>query len=69
VQFILDGKIVYELKRGDVPTVEGMAEGEGKPVAWGEAPWTIYNEGYFGFRMTRSHHVYSDFKVYKLIEK
>jgi hypothetical protein len=69
VQFILDGKIVYELKRGDVPTVEGMAEGEGKPVAWGEAPWTIFTKGYFGFRMTRSHHVYSDFKVYKLIEK
>jgi len=69
VQFILDGKIVYELKRGDVPTTEGMPEGEGNPVAWGEAPWTIYPEGYFGFRMTRSHHVYSDFKVYKLIGK
>lgn len=69
VQFIFDGKIVYELKAGDVPTVEGLAKGEGKSVAWGESPWTIYKEGYFGFRMTRSHHVYSDFKVYKLIEK
>ncbi len=69
VQFIFDGKIVYELKGGDIPTTEGMTEGEGNPVAWGEAPWTVFSEGYFGFRMTRSHHVYSDFKVYKLIGK
>jgi len=66
VQYIFDGKIVYEIKSGDAINILNDATKNVRNVIWGEVPWLPYNEGYFGFRMTRSHHIYSNFKVYEL---
>jgi len=66
VQYIFDGKIVYEIKSGDAINIINDATKNVKNAIWGEAPWLPYNEGYFGFRMTKSHHNYSNFKVYEL---
>jgi hypothetical protein len=70
VQYLFDGKVVYEIKKGD--TVDILNDGNAgisKTGIWGSSPWSWYREGYFGFRMTRTHHVYSDFRVYKLLPK
>jgi hypothetical protein len=69
VQFIFDGKLVYEIQEGDPVAVSNGTEGSKDNGKWGSEPWTIYREGWFGFRMTRTHHVYRDFKVYSLIRK
>jgi len=69
VQYIFDGKIVYEIKNGDTIDILNDATKNVTKAIWGKAPWFCYNEGFFGFRMTRSHHIYSDFKVFKLIKK
>ena len=69
VQFIFDGKVVYELQQGDQATLSVSDEAEKVWGTWGKEPWTLYREGWFGFRMTRTHHVYRDFKVYSLIPK
>ena len=71
VQYIFDGKIVYELKKGDAIDIRNDAQKEDKIAEgiWGTGLWTTYNSGYFGFRMTRTHHVYSDFEVFRLNKK
>ena len=69
VQYIFDGKIVYQLKKGDNVDIFNDAHDKVTKGIWGEAPYTLYTEGYFGFRMTRTHHTYRDFKVYQLIKK
>ena len=69
VQYIFDGKVVYELQYGDQVQVSDSGDGIRKMMTWGKEPFTLYDEGWFGFRMTRTHHVYRDFKVYSLIPK
>ena len=71
VQYIFDGKIVYELKKGDAIDIRNDAKKEDKIAEgiWGTGLWKSYNSGYFGFRMTRTHHVYSDFEVFRLNKK
>jgi hypothetical protein len=69
VQYIFDGKIVYELKKGESVDILNDDNKAVKKGVWGNEPWTIYQQGYFGFRMTRTHHIYSDFRVYRLIAK
>jgi hypothetical protein len=74
VQYIFDGKIVYEIKNGDEVDLVNDADKNAvnknvSKAIWGDAKWKWYNEGYFGFRMTRTHHTYRDFKVYRLIKK
>lgn len=69
VQYIFDGKIVYEVKNGDTIDILNDSNKEVIKAIWGVAPWLPYSEGYFGFRMTRSHHIYSDFKVFQLKKK
>jgi len=69
VQYIFDGKIVYEIKNGDEIEIINDANKNTSKAIWGISPWIPYTEGYFGFRMTRSHHIYSDFKVFKLKKK
>jgi hypothetical protein len=66
VQYIVDGKIVYQIKKGDSVGVFNDANTTISKGVWGEAPFTYYSEGYFGFRMTRTHHTYSDFQVFRL---
>jgi hypothetical protein len=66
VQYYNDGKLFYEVKRGDPITTRldgGTATGG---AVWGEGDYTPYTAGYFGFRSTHSHHVIRDFKVYRL---
>jgi hypothetical protein len=68
VQYIVDGKVVYQIKEGDSITVEG--DGKNKT----ETKYTLkafpaYTEGYFGFRLVRTHHQYKNLKIYKLNPK
>jgi hypothetical protein len=69
VQYIVDGKVIYQIKRGDPIKVEGRGS-NGKSVTT-EAVYDldrfpVYREGYFGFRMVGTHHIYTNFKVYAL---
>jgi len=69
LQYIVDGKIVYQIKKGDeVPVMMGYQKKVGTAI-WDDEKWTRFLEGYFGFRMTRTHHIYRDFEVYKLNPK
>ena len=69
IQYIVDGKLIYQIARGDRIRVESR-DAEGKATA-GEAVYDlerfpVYKEGYFGFRMVGTHHIYSKFRVYAL---
>ena len=68
VQYIQDGKVFYELKEGDAITVQN-AEGERVPSTYTLKEYPPYTEGYFGFRMVRTHHQYKNLKVYRLDPK
>ncbi|MDF7808362.1 DUF6250 domain-containing protein [Pontiellaceae bacterium B12219] len=68
VQYIQDGSVVYEIKYGDKIMSEDRPDG--KPVQ-SEAVYTreaypAYTEGYFGFRLVRTHHQYRNLKIYQL---
>ena len=69
IQYIVDGKLNYQIGRGDRIQLEGR-DSEGEP-AQREAVYEldrfpVYREGYFGFRMVGTHHIYTNFKVYAL---
>jgi len=65
VQYIVDGKLVYQMKYDDRISIE---DGKGRSVegAYAVERFPTYKEGYFGFRMVGTHHIYSNFKVYAL---
>ena len=69
VQYIVDGKLNYQIARGDRVQVEARDQ-EGERVALDAGyeleRFPVYREGYFGFRMVGTHHVYTNFKVYTL---
>jgi hypothetical protein len=66
MQYYNNGKLIYEVKRGDpITTLLDGSDTTGTAV-WGEGEYTPYVEGYFGFRSTHSHHVIRDFRVYRL---
>jgi hypothetical protein len=70
VQYIVDGKVVYQIKNGDTVEVEKQLE-DGIEVEKAiydtrSENFPLYTEGYFGFRMVATHHIYSNFRVYKL---
>jgi pectate lyase len=69
VQYYNDGKLFYEVRRGDVVKTLVDGSGEAGSAVWGEGEFTPYAEGYFGFRSTHSHHVIRDFKVYRLVPR
>ncbi|MDQ8194327.1 DUF6250 domain-containing protein [Coraliomargarita sp. SDUM461004] len=65
VQYLMDGRVFYEMKPGDLVSLERGKD----PVI--EKAYTLdqfpaHTAGYFGFRLVRSHHQYTDFKVYRL---
>lgn len=66
IQYIVDGKLVYEISTGDPVDVEGR-DAAGKRVTrdtlYDKERFPIHKEGYFGFRMVGTHHVYSKFRV------
>ena len=70
VQYIVDGQLVYEISSGDQVELEGVDE-QGKTISLkGEydlARFPFYEEGYFGFRMVRTHHLYSNYRVHTLL--
>lgn len=66
IQYVFDKRVVYELKKGDNVNVFNDLSKAVKKAVWAEEPFTVYQSGYFAFRMTRTHHVYSNFVVHKL---
>lgn len=70
-QYIMDGKVFYEIKYGTPITVESNKDG--KKVAteqlYTREEFPSYNEGYFGFRLVRTHHQYRNLKIYQLDSK
>jgi hypothetical protein len=65
VQYIVDGKIFYEIREGDSITIE-TSDGSSEDVKYTRELFAPYTEGRFGFRLVRSHHKYSNFRVYRL---
>lgn len=69
IQYIVNGRLNYQIVRGDRIPVEGR-DGEGKPVVrervYDLNHFPVYREGYFGFRMVGTHHIYRNFRVYAL---
>jgi len=67
IQFIVNNKLVYELKYG-MEASTTTDNNEFFESDYSPAKYPVYNEGYFGFRMTHSLHKYYDFKVFQLKE-
>ncbi|MDF7807749.1 DUF6250 domain-containing protein [Pontiellaceae bacterium B12219] len=67
-QYIMDGKVFYEIKAGDTVTVETVVDGKRTVIEeiYNEDTFPSYNEGYFGFRLVRTHHQYKDLNIYRL---
>lgn len=69
IQYIVDGRLIYEIARGNRIRVEGR-NSEGKPSAhetiYDLDRFPVYRKGYFGFRMVDTHHIYTHFRVYAL---
>ncbi|QDT09624.1 DUF6250 domain-containing protein [Planctomycetes bacterium K23_9] len=69
IQYIVDGKLIYQIARDDRIKIEGRdSQGE---LTIREADYDldrfpIYREGYFGFRMVGTHHIYTNFRVVAL---
>ncbi len=71
VQYIMDGKVFYEIKYGDQIMVESHKEGDkyAKAQTYTREAFPSYKEGYFGFRLVRTHHQYRNLKIYQLDPK
>lgn len=69
IQYIVDGKLVYQIGRGDKIQTEGRDD-NGRPVVrnaeYDLDRFLVYRKSYFGFRMVGTHHIYSNFKVHVL---
>lgn len=69
IQYIVDGKLVYELAQGDQAQIETLDQDQKRtlrPAEYDLKRFPVYPEGYFGFRMVGSHHIYSNFRVHSL---
>ncbi|GHC60989.1 DUF6250 domain-containing protein [Roseibacillus persicicus] len=69
IQYIVDGKVVYEAEYGDLAQMERLSSGGEKatfPTRYTKRHFPFYQEGYFGFRMVGTHHRYRNFRVYEL---
>ncbi|MEP4077077.1 right-handed parallel beta-helix repeat-containing protein [Haloferula sp.] len=70
IQYIVDGKLVYEMAKDDAVQVQSL-DGSGKRVmkdaVYELEKFPVYREGFFGFRMVGTHHVYSNFRVHALM--
>lgn len=69
VQYIVNGKLNYQIASGDKLPVEGRDK-DGEPVnkemVYDPDRFPFYREGYFGFRMVGTHHIYRNFRVFTL---
>ena len=68
VQYIVDGQLVYEMAFGDEVAVERFRKGRRADGTddYDDDEFPFYKEGFFGFRMVGTHHIYSKFRVYEL---
>lgn len=70
IQYIVNGKLNYQIARGDKIQVEGR-DSDGKRImheaVYDLKRFPVYREGYFGFRMVGTHHIYRNFRVYTLV--
>lgn len=71
VQYLMDGRVVYEIRYGDDIKVESEKSGKKSTavITYSRETFPAYNSGYFGIRMVASHHQYRDLKVYRLNPK
>jgi hypothetical protein len=71
VQYIQDGKIVYQIKYGDTIMSEDRVDGAPvqTPAVYTREAYPAYTQGYFGFRLVRTHHLYKNLKIYQLDPK
>ena len=65
IQYIVDGEVFYEIREGDTVMVE-MPDGSLEEAVYCLERFPAFTEGWFGFRLVRSHHIYSNFRVYRL---
>lgn len=63
IQFIVDGKLFYQIRDGDIVSV---ASGDRSEMPNTADIFPVHTAGWFGFRMVRTHHIYSNFRVYRL---
>jgi len=69
IQYIVDGKLIYQIADGDQIQIEGPDEtGKASRQAgiYDLDRFPVYREGYFGFRMVGTHHIYKNFRVHAL---
>ena len=71
-QYIVDGSVVYQIRKGDpltieVPPNENGSEKKVEQRAYDLDEFPPFTEGYFGFRMVRSHHQYKNLSVHRLV--
>ena len=68
LQYIVDGRVVYEIAFDDEVTVEKFKRGKKKQgvARYEKKKFPFYKEGFFGFRMVGTQHIYSKFRVYEL---
>lgn len=71
VQYIMDGKVFYEIKYGDTIVSESRVDGETVTTerTYSREDYPAYDEGYFGLRLVRTHHQYRNLKIYQLEPK
>jgi acetyl esterase len=67
IQFIVNNKLVYEIKY-DMAATATTDNNDFFESRYVPEKYPVFNEGYFGLRMTHSFHKYSEFKVFKLEE-
>ncbi|MEI6892384.1 MAG: DUF6250 domain-containing protein [Pontiella sp.] len=70
-QYIQDGKVIYEIKYGDTIMSESRVNGASvqTETIYSREDYPAYTEGYFGFRLVRTHHQYKNLKIYQLDPK
>lgn len=72
VQYIVNGELVYEIAYGDDVSTEKVLERKKKQRGtdrFDAETFPFYREGFFGFRMVGTHHIYSNFRVFTLNEQ
>lgn len=71
IQYIVNGELVYEVKKGQLCQIE-TSKRDGQiitaPARYDLKRFPPYTEGYFGFRMVGTHHIYRNFRVHALQE-
>ena len=71
IQYIFDGKVIYQIRKGDqvsieIPPAKPRARRTNEKRAFDINEFPIHTEGYFGFRMTWAHHQYRGLVVNRL---